>query len=277
MPVVTNFEQKVLQLIRQDKYSWFTVGVNLGGDPGPSGGSGVPPGGFTGQLIQSRVTYDTSETSSLDVPVSLSGASLLHNLNRIRYWLDEKNVKFSVEDEGVEIASGITVLNFEGAPVDVALASGYTDRVNITVSGLAYGSLKGNEIGWDNGGVAQDVWTTILSSGISVGLVNNVVFQNDGELKVNNAGVYSINYSITVNASIANKHVITAPEINGVEQTDGQTHQIVTAANGEFSMGGVGLLELSADDTVSIGVACDDASTPTITVNHIGITITQLR
>lgn len=277
MPVVTNLEQKILQLIRQEKYSWFTTGVNFGGEPGASGGSGVPPGGFTGQLIQSRVTYDTSEAASLDVPVALSGASLLHNLNRIRYWLDEKNVKFIVEDEGVEIASGITVLNFEGALVDVALASGYTDRVNITVSGLAYGSLKGNEIGWDNGGAAQDVWVTILDSDISVGLVNNVVFQNNGELKVNNAGVYSINYSITANASIANKHVLAAPEINGVEQTDGQTHQIVTAAGSEFSMGGAGLLELSVDDTISIGVACDDASTPTITVNHIGVTITQLR
>ena len=139
MPVVTNLEQKILQLIRQDKYSWFTVGVNLAGEPGTSGGTGVPPGGFTGQLIQSKVTYDTSEISSLDVPVSLSGASLLHNLNRIRYWLDEKNVKFIVEDEGIEIASGITVLNFVGAPVDVALTSGYTDQVTISISGTGGG------------------------------------------------------------------------------------------------------------------------------------------
>jgi hypothetical protein len=139
MPVVTNLEQKILQLIRQDKYSWFTVGVNLAGEPGASGGSGVPPGGFTGQLIQSRVTYDTSEAASLDVPVSLSGASLLHNLNRIRYWLNDKNPAFIVQDDGVEIASGITVMDFIGAPVTVELVDGYTDRVAITISGTGGG------------------------------------------------------------------------------------------------------------------------------------------
>lgn len=140
MPVVTNLEQKILQLLRANSYSWFTVGVNLGGEPGPSGGSGITPGGFTGQLIQSKVAYDTSEISSLDVPLSLSGASLLHNLNRIRYWMGEKNVKFVIEDDGIEVASGITVIDFVGAPVTAALTSGYTDRVTITISGTGGGA-----------------------------------------------------------------------------------------------------------------------------------------
>jgi hypothetical protein len=129
MPVVTNLEQKILQLIRQEKYSWFTTGVNFGGDPGPSGGSGVPPGGFTGQLIQSRVTYDTSEASSLDVPVSLSGASLLHNLNRIRYWLGVGGAATSIGDGGT-IAHGLS-----GTP-SVAIVSPSVASEMVSVTGL---------------------------------------------------------------------------------------------------------------------------------------------
>lgn len=130
MPVISNFERKILDLIRGSRYDWFTTGVNLGGVPGVSGGSGGPPGGFTGQLIQSRVTYDTSEESSLDVPPS--GQSLVHNLNRIRYWLDEKSDALVVLDEGGQVASGISVLDFVGAPVEVTEAAGI---VTITVSG----------------------------------------------------------------------------------------------------------------------------------------------
>lgn len=57
--------------------------INLGGASGPGGGSGSPPGGFIGQLPQSRVAYDTTESDSNYVPGS--GMSLLHNLNRIRH------------------------------------------------------------------------------------------------------------------------------------------------------------------------------------------------
>jgi len=83
MPIITNLEDKILQLIRANKYQWFTVGVNLGGTSGEYGGSGIPLGGFVGQLIQSRVTYDTTEAETWDLPPS--GISLVNNLNRIRY------------------------------------------------------------------------------------------------------------------------------------------------------------------------------------------------
>jgi len=57
--------------------------LNLGGVSGPGGGSGGPPGGFIGLLPQSRITFDTTESSSDYYPPS--GASLVHNLNRIRH------------------------------------------------------------------------------------------------------------------------------------------------------------------------------------------------
>ncbi len=139
MPIITNLEDKILQLVRSNQYQWFTVGVNLGGVSGIEGGSGIPLGGFVGQLIQSKVTYDTSEAISLDIPAS--GVSLVHNLNRIRYWIDQKNPALIVEDEGVEIASGVTTMDFVGAPVEVTLSGG---KVVVTVSGTGGG--EGGEI-----------------------------------------------------------------------------------------------------------------------------------
>lgn len=51
----------------------------LGGTSGSAGGTGGPPGGFVGQLAQSKVCYDTSEAETL-----AGAASLLDNLNHIR-------------------------------------------------------------------------------------------------------------------------------------------------------------------------------------------------
>jgi hypothetical protein len=134
MPIITNFEDKVLQLIRSNQYQWFTVGVNLGGTSGESGGSGVPLGGFVGQLIQSKVTFDTSETISLDIPAS--GQSLVHNLNRIRYWINQRGLPIAVQNEGAEVVSGVTILDFVGAPVDVTYSGG---KAIVTISGTGGG------------------------------------------------------------------------------------------------------------------------------------------
>jgi hypothetical protein len=116
---------------------WFTSPLNLGGVPGPGGGSGIPIGGLIGQLIQSKVAYDTTEAITLTLPPS--GRSLVHNLNRIRYWLTAKSDQIVVLDDGSQVASGVRVLDFIGAPVTVNLASGYTDRVDILISGTGGG------------------------------------------------------------------------------------------------------------------------------------------
>lgn len=56
--------------------------VVLGGVAGPDGGSGGPPAGFLGKLIQRFVAYDTTEAATP------SGEStLVDNLNHIRYRL----------------------------------------------------------------------------------------------------------------------------------------------------------------------------------------------
>lgn len=115
---------------------WFASSINLGGVPGSGGGSGGPPGGFYGQLIQSQVAYDTTEAAVAGGPVA-SGWSLVDNLNHLRYLLNTKNPSLIVQDESTQVASGVTVLNFLGAGITAALVG---NSINITVTATGGGS-----------------------------------------------------------------------------------------------------------------------------------------
>lgn len=139
---------------------------------------------------------------------------------------------------------------------------------------LPFGSFKGNEIDWQQV-AAVDVWYTISDADIIVGQVGNTVFQNNQEIKVAKAGYYDVYYYISVECSIAGKHVLTAPGINGVEQADGQTHHEFARANEEASWSGGGILLLAVDDKVSVEIAASDAGNPNLTVQHVGLVVTE--
>jgi len=109
----------------------------LGAIGGSGGGIGGRPGGYIGQLSQIRVTYDLSEDATLFTPAS--GASLLDNLNHIRYRIETLESGFSasslnVYDEDTLVKSGVTILNFLGDNINVT--DGGTNQVDITISGV---------------------------------------------------------------------------------------------------------------------------------------------
>ncbi|MCK5615983.1 hypothetical protein KAR91_79710 [Candidatus Pacearchaeota archaeon] len=133
--IVRSYQQEIVETMLEIArlQNWWSAPINLGGGPGSDGGSGVPIGDFAGQLIQSRVAFDTTEGESLDIPGS--GASLVTNLNRIR---GTRNRKVVIVDESTQIGSGIRVIEFHGLPVTVNLVSGYTDRVVVAISGMGW-------------------------------------------------------------------------------------------------------------------------------------------
>jgi len=88
--------------------------IILGGGLGVDGGSGTPAGGFTGQLSQRHICYDTTEgTTAGSTASSGSLPSLVLNLNRIRgghsmgdEFLEERHVLWGPgADPGDGIAS----------------------------------------------------------------------------------------------------------------------------------------------------------------------------
>lgn len=140
---------------------------------------------------------------------------------------------------------------------------------------LPYGSFKGNEIVWQQA-AAQNVWYTISDADISVGTTHKMVFQNNQELLIEVAGFYLLNYYVSVECSIAGKHVLTAPEVDGVELPMGKTHHEFGRANEEESWSGTAIINLIVGRKVSIGISTDDPGNPTLTVNHIGMTLVEI-
>jgi len=108
------FEQTVFEIFGNVVRYLKAQPLNLGGYMASGGGAGGPPGGFIGQLPQTRVSYDLTEAATLAVP--FSGASLIDNLNHIRYRLGtvegSGNMGVDVYEDGVVIAEGIHVVDF---------------------------------------------------------------------------------------------------------------------------------------------------------------------
>jgi hypothetical protein len=138
--------------------------MNLGGVSTSGGGTGGPPGGFIGVLPQTRVAYDTSE---LEINTTASGATLLDNLNHIRYRIANLEVNptgISIENNDVLVASGVTIVNFEGT-VDVVDNGG--NQVTVTISG---GTGSGNPIDvyWEDTLIESEVSKVTLSGYVEV-------------------------------------------------------------------------------------------------------------
>lgn len=140
---------------------------------------------------------------------------------------------------------------------------------------LPYGSFKGNEINWIQV-AAIGTWYIIGNVNVTVNLQHKTVFQNNRELKITVNGIYQISYYLSLECSIANKHVLSSILINGAPQEMGQTHHEFGRANEEESWGASGQYNLFVDDVIRVGVATDDAGNPTLTANHVGLTLTEI-
>ena len=143
MPTISdNYHDNLIETMKglANNARWFASSINLGGVPGSGGGSGGPPGGFYGQLIQSQVAFDTTEALVSGGPVA-SGWSLVDNLNRIRYNIASKQNPLVIQNEGITVASGnFNVMNFVGSPVDAIFSGG---KVTINISGTGGGAGSG--------------------------------------------------------------------------------------------------------------------------------------
>ena len=143
-----NFENQLYEYIASIQYWLNAKPVHLGGASGPSGGWGW---GFTGQLPQSSIAFDTTEAAIWELPTS--GWSLWDNLNRIRYKIAGSIQQIQKDD--VPIGSGVSVLNFEG---NVSVVK-ETSKITVTI---ASGVNAGNTV------VSERSYTQAPASGTSI-------------------------------------------------------------------------------------------------------------
>lgn len=128
-----DFERQIYRTIESTQAIILSRPLNLGGVSTSGGGGGGPPGGFTGQLPQSRVTYDMLEDATNYTP--LSGYSVLDNLNHIRYRitnLENQNNNLEIQDDNSTIITNATILNFGS---NLTVTDNGAGKVTITASG----------------------------------------------------------------------------------------------------------------------------------------------
>lgn len=176
------FEQDLFRYIETAVRRVRAEPLNLGGVTSSGGGAGGPPGGFTGVLPQTKVAYDLSELAASGI--SISGATLLDNLNHIRYRieaLEDSAGSINIYKDDILIASNVTVINFAG---DVAVLETASGEVLVTISGgsgsstLAEltdvsisGQTDGQVLTWEETSSKWIAKTPVTSSGLAGGAV----------------------------------------------------------------------------------------------------------
>lgn len=192
---MTTFNRELYTVLYNLERNLKNRPIILGGISGAAGGSGGNPTGFIGQLVQTRVTYDTTEAATAYTPPS--GVSLLDNLNHIRYRIStlETNFGLTVEKDNVVVASGITLLDFRG-------------NVNVTA------------------GVSGEVLVEIVPSGAGTVPLYSGVFNENLSSYVNGTETHFTLANTAVTDSLSVYY-------NGIKQTP--TYFVVDGNNGGFT------------------------------------------
>ena len=150
--VIKSYNTQVLETIRDASRfnKWWSSPLNLGGCPGPDGGSGLPIGGIYSQLIQTKVAYDTTEAAYQGILTNVPSGTLVDNLAHMRFDLiavsgliasgvwtpDGTNVylRTGYTNVGVGITTPLKQVHVsDGNPVSASIVTpSSTDRIIVT-------------------------------------------------------------------------------------------------------------------------------------------------
>lgn len=196
-----DYEQIILKYMENIKAQLLVKPLNLGGVEGLEGGTGGPAGGFMGHLPQKRVAYDYSEIASSGILPS--GASLVDNLNHIRYRLQslESGITISggnplvIYDNGSVVTNEASSINFSGFVVtnvgnDVTIKNtGVVSSGNFDANNLGYIELLHN-----NGVTLYPATTVGFSGALGNARYGDSVFINSCTI----SGAFLVNSGIVV-------------------------------------------------------------------------------
>jgi hypothetical protein len=150
------------------------------------------------------------------------------------------------------------------------------DLVFITSdSGLAYGSCWGNEINQPQASAVQNTWYIISDADMSDGRLHLITHDGSGKLTVAYAGVYLVNYSITLEVDKNSSHIGTGIAINGTAKNDGQAH-MESRANQENVLSSTAILLLTAGQYLELAFRTTDNDSPTFNIDDVNFTIVQV-
>ena len=142
-------------------------------------------------------------------------------------------------------------------------------------AGLPYGSMY-NDNTSTNVTIGTAGTFVRIPSGFSQGQVNLCTFGNAREITVLKAGKYKIDWSISAALTAgASDDVEGAIGIDNAKNAQGTAHRIVAAATDIGAFGGTAILDLSANQVVSLMVTNNTIAVD-ITVTHASLSLVQV-
>lgn len=247
---VPEFPNMFLVYLNEARRSGF-ASIQLGGTGGSGGGSGSPPGGFVGQLIQTQVTYDTTEASSTS-----GSSSLLDNLNHIRKRITTLETTGSTGGfgggSGTTTGSGVagqvafwtSGSSLGGDPG--LLYNRITDRLTLATSGSGAGLLMTDVLLWrksartlDLGGTLEvDEFLKLTTSGSGAGLlmVDTLLWRKSSRT-ISLGGSLEVDETLKVGGVQA---LLTGASLNYVLTFDGTKYVGAPSGSGVSGLSGFG-------------------------------------
>jgi hypothetical protein len=172
------------------------------------------------------------------------------------------------------IANDVDVITITRDTSDVSIAGDTYWTGDGT--GLPYGSVWGNEIGWTQASAVQNTWYEISDADITTGQLNEVTHDGNGQLTIGIAGRYHCIWSVSSEVTAANQHLQITFSVNGTETSDGINHYESFGISRQFPISGNAILDLAATDTLEVSIRTTDAGTPDINVDHLNISIVHI-
>ena len=156
------------------------------------------------------------------------------------------------------------------------ILSGRTEIEAVATGTGVHGHMYAEEIALSLTPGASNTYTEIGSS-LTGGVTNGVTFQNSKELKVDSAGTYFINYSISARMQVGtNTEVHATIMINGTAQSTATSH-ITSSSSSDvrFVLAGSTILTLSASEKISLAIK-DESGTQEFIIEDVNCSIIKL-
>lgn len=147
---------------------------------------------------------------------------------------------------------------------------------NTSGGGLYFGSVYGNEIGFNSASLASGTYVVATSSVLVMNNSNKMTWQNNKEILVEGAGMYLVEWGVTLSSSLVNDHVIAGIGINDALQDAGQAHSKSLTAGDQIAYSCKSILSLSAGDRISVMVGHRDAAQAIISINNYNLIATRI-
>jgi len=151
----------------------------------------------------------------------------------------------------------------------------FSDLSGSLSSAMAYGGMYQNATSFTVTLTTQNTWYELdhATTNISAGELNFVTFPDDHYLLVANAGVYKVDWSCTVQVSVANQGLEFGVMVNGTIQSPGQARMMMLNATRNLNISGTAFLDLSANDQISLGARNITSGARVITVSFLNVTV----